>query len=130
MAKRPMTSIVDDDECVREATRSLMRAAGFAPAAFPCANDFLASESLHRTDCLVADVQMPGMSGLELHQRLVQSGNAIPTILITAYPDERARVRAMEAGVVCYLTKPFDENELLGCIQSALDQGRVQSESQ
>jgi FixJ family two-component response regulator len=124
-----MISIVDDDESVREATMSLMRAAGFAPEAFRSANDFLSSQSLHRTECLVADVQMPGMSGFELHQRLVQSGTPIPTILITAYPDEKTRVRAIEAGVFCYLTKPFNENDLLGCIQSALDRGRTRSES-
>jgi FixJ family two-component response regulator len=130
MQTKLVIAIVDDDESLREATVSLMRASGFAPEAFPSANDFLTSESLQRTDCLVADVQMPGMSGLELHRCLVQSGKAIPTVLITAYPDEKARVRAMEAGVICYLTKPVGKDELLGCIQSALDQGRTRSESQ
>jgi FixJ family two-component response regulator len=129
MPMKPMIAIVDDDESLREATVSLIRASGFAPEVFPCANDFLTSESLHRTDCLVADVQMPGMSGLELHRRLVQSGNAIPTVLITAYPDEKARVRAMEAGVICYLTKPVDKDALLGCIRTALDQRRTRSQS-
>ncbi len=71
---------------------------------------------------------MPGMSGIELHGRLVQSGNAIPTVLITAHPDEKARERAMKAGVVCYLAKPFNEDELLDCIQTALEMGDTRSE--
>ena len=129
MAKRPRISIVDDDESVREATMSLMRAAGFSTEAFPCADDFLKSERRGRTDCLIADVQMPGMTGLELHGRLAQSGNAIPTVLITAYPDEKVRFRALQAGVVCYLSKPFNEDELLECIQSALAQGATRSKS-
>lgn len=129
MAKRPIVSIVDDDEFVREATMSLMRAAGFSPEAFPCADDFLKSERRGRTDCLITDVQMPGMSGLELHGRLVQSGEAIPTVLITAYPDEKVRARALQAGIVCYLTKPFKADELLECIQSALKQGNMRSKS-
>ena len=128
MDKRPMISIVDDDESVREATMSLMRAAGYEPEAFPCARDFLNSEQACRTDCLIADVQMPGMSGIELHGKLVQSGKAIPTVLITAHPDEKARVRALQAGVVCYLAKPFNENELLDCIQTALEMGDPRSE--
>jgi FixJ family two-component response regulator len=129
MAKRPIISIVDDDESVREATMSLMRAAGFSPEAFPCADAFLKSERRGRTDCLIAFVQMPGMSGLELHGELVQLGNAIPTVLITAYPNEKVRVRALQAGIICYLTKPFNEDELLGCIQSALNQGDTRSKS-
>jgi FixJ family two-component response regulator len=127
MPKRPIISIVDDDQSVREATMSLMRAAGFATEAFPRADDFLNSEMRVRTDCLIADVQMPGMSGLELHGRLVQSGDAIPTVLITAYPDEKVRARALQAGIFCYLTKPFKEDELLDCIQSALKQGNTRS---
>lgn len=121
MATRPMIAIVEDDESVREATMSLIRAAGFELEAFPSADDFLQSEALRRTDCLVADVHMPGMSGLELHGRLLKSGSPIPTVLITAYPDEKVRRRALEAGVISYLTKPFDEQELLDCIRSALE---------
>ena len=102
---------------------SLMRAAGYEPEAFSCAGDFLNSEQARRSDCLIADVQMPGMSGLELHGQLMQSGHAIPTVLITAHPNDKARARALHAGVICYLTKPFNENELLDCIQIALDMG-------
>lgn len=129
MATKPMIAIVDDDESVREATMSLMRASGFAPEAFPCADAFLKSDGLRRTSCLIADVQMPGMSGIELHGRLVQSGNPIPTVLITAYPDDKVRARALKAGVICYLTKPFSDDELLNCIQSALGPSSTRSNS-
>jgi FixJ family two-component response regulator len=129
MAKRPMISIVDDDESMREATMSLMRAAGFAPEAFSCADAFLSSDHLQRTDCLIADVHMPGMSGIELHGHLARSGLPIPTVLVTAYPDDKDRGRALGAGVICYLAKPFDEDELLDCVQSALAQGPMRSEN-
>lgn len=118
-----MISIVDDDESVRDATASLMRSAGYAPKAFPCAKDFLNSEDVKSTDFLIADVQMPGMTGIELHDRLVNAGVRIPTILITAYPDARMRERAFQSGVIGYLTKPFDEGELLQCIETALQSG-------
>jgi FixJ family two-component response regulator len=116
----PVISIVDDDESVREATMDLIRAMGFIVEAFEHADDFVKSDFLGSTCCLIADMRMPGMSGLELHERLVGLGNAIPTILITAFPDDRDRERAMQNGVMCYLTKPFDENELLACIRLAL----------
>lgn len=121
--KKPVIAIVvvDDDESVREAIMSLMRAVGFATEAYPCAQDFLTSGRLQRTSCLIADMRMPGMSGLELHRRLVLSGNPIPTVLITAHPDDGTRARALEAGIIGYLTKPFDDDDLLGCIRSALD---------
>jgi FixJ family two-component response regulator len=117
---KPVISIVDDDESVREATMDLIRAMGFIAEAFEHADDFFKSDCLHSTCCLIADMRMPGMSGLELHDHLVGLGNAIPTILITAFPDDRDRDRAMQNGVMCYLTKPFDENELLACIRLAL----------
>lgn len=98
---------------------SLFRSAGLNTQAFTCPDEFLQTET-DRFDCLVADVNMPGMSGIELHGHLVQSGRAIPTVLITAYPDEHGRKRALKAGVLSYLTKPFDEQELLDCVQSAL----------
>jgi FixJ family two-component response regulator len=123
MGNRRMISIVDDDESVRDATASLVRAAGYAPRSFPCARDFLASEALPSTDFLIADVQMPGMTGLDLYAALVDAGKRIPTVLITAYPDEKSRTRALRAGVMRYLTKPFNEAELLDCIQSALEPG-------
>src|SRR5689334_13978158 len=100
-----MISIVDDDESVRDATASLMRAAGYAPKAYPCASDFLNSQDVEGTTFLIADVQMPGMTGIELHDRLVGAGKRIPTVLVTAYPDARMREKAIQAGVVGYLTK-------------------------
>jgi CheY-like chemotaxis protein len=84
--------------------------------AFEGAEHFLKSRRRHSVSCMIADVQMPGMTGLELHDRLVASGEPIPTILITAFPDERARERALQAGVIGYLSKPFSEDELLACI--------------
>jgi FixJ family two-component response regulator len=117
--KKALITIVDDDSSVREALLSLMRAVGFVGEAYPCAEDFLASGRLGRTSCLIADVRMPGMTGLELHRHLVASGHRIPTILITAHHDEGRR-RALDAVVVCYLIKPFNENDLLDCIHSAI----------
>jgi FixJ family two-component response regulator len=117
----PVISIIDDDESVREGTMDLFKSMGFITVAFPRATDFLSSNHLHDTSCLIADVQMPGMTGLELHNVLVGSGNIIPTILITAYPDDGDRARALRAGVICYLVKPFNYNDLLTCIRLALE---------
>ena len=130
MAKKIVISIVDDDESVREAMTRLMRSLGYSAPAFASGESFLRSKRLRGTACLIADVQMPGMSGLELHNRLAASGKPIPTILITAYPDERVRAQALNAGVLCYLAKPFNESELLACIHSALgDQTTDERES-
>jgi FixJ family two-component response regulator len=120
MPKKTLISIVDDDESVREALTGLMKSVGFTVEAFPSAGDFLAYPNIHDTSCLIADVQMPQMSGVELHSLLVRSGNAIPTILITAYPDDSVRARALADGVICYLSKPFYGDVLLGCVRSAL----------
>ena len=118
--QKPLISVVDDDESVREATKGLMLSLGYSAAAFPSAEDFLQSSEVSHTSCLIADVNMPGMSGLELHRRLSASGKPFPTILITAYPDERVREGAMNAGVICYLSKPFDEGDLLSCLDNAI----------
>ena len=120
LPKRPGIAIVDDDESVREALTSLIRSMGYAAVAFECAEDLLKFKQRRGLSCMIADVQMPGMTGLELHDRLVASGEPIPTILITAFPDERARERALQAGVIGYLAKPFSEDELLVCIRSSL----------
>jgi FixJ family two-component response regulator len=116
-----MIAVVDDDESVREALAGLMKSLGYQAMTFSSAADFLNSKGRDRAACLIADVQMPGMTGPELHDRLTSSGNPVPTILITAYPDESVRVRALQAGVICYLTKPFKESDLLACLRSALD---------
>ena len=118
---RPLISVVDDDESVREAIRGLMKSLGYTAEAFASAEEFLNSRQVPRTSCLIADVHMPGMTGLELHRHLVVSGKAIPTILITAYPDDSLRDRALRDGVVGYLSKPFDEDDLLACIRSSLN---------
>jgi FixJ family two-component response regulator len=118
---KPLISVVDDDESMREAIRGLMKSLGYTAEAFASAEEFLTSRKVPRTSCLIADVQMPGMTGPELHRHLLAAGNPIPTIMITAYPDDRARERALAEGVVCYLSKPFDENDLLACISSSLD---------
>jgi FixJ family two-component response regulator len=125
LPNKPLISIVDDDEALRKATMGLMRALGFLAEAFGSAEDFLKFDRLHNTACLIADVQMPQMSGLELHRNLVASGVSIPTILMTAYPDDSIRRRALEAGVICYLTKPFTKDHLLDCIHSAIDRSRA-----
>jgi FixJ family two-component response regulator len=117
-----MISIVDDDESVRTALERLMKAHGFLVRTFESAASLLISEHRDLIDLLIADVQMPGMTGLELHDRLLADGFSIPTVLITGHPDETVRSRALRAGVLCYLTKPFDEAELLNCIRSAVGQ--------
>jgi FixJ family two-component response regulator len=118
---KPLISVVDDDESMREAMRGLMKSLGYSAEAFASAEEFLNSRQVPRTSCLIADVHMPGMTGIELHRHLVASGKAIPTILITAYPDDSVRQCALGDGVVCYLSKPFDENELLAFISSSLN---------
>ena len=100
-----------------------MRSLGYSVAAFPTAADFLASPRLAETACLIADVHMPAMTGLELRRRLVEAGYAIPTILVTAYPDEEVRTRALKDGVVCYLRKPIDQEHRLRCVRAALHSG-------
>jgi FixJ family two-component response regulator len=95
--------------------------------AFECAEDLLKSRRRRSVSCLIADMQMPGMTGLELHNWLVTSGEPIPTILVTAFPNERARERALQAGVIGYLTKPFSEDELLACMRSTLRLGEART---
>jgi FixJ family two-component response regulator len=119
MPETLVISIVDDDSSLRQAIMGLVRSMGFAAEAFRSAEEFVSSGGFRRTSCLIADMRMPGMSGLELRHHLLAAGSPVPTILITAFPDERDRARAKAAGVLCYLAKPFAETELLGCIQLA-----------
>ena len=118
--KTPVISIVDDDESVREGLTDLVRSMGFIAEAFQRAEDFLKSPRLRRTSCLIADVQMPGMTGIELYDVLINAGSMIPTILITAFPNDRDRTLALHSGVTCYLVKPFNDDDLHECIRSAL----------
>ena len=118
---KTLISIVDDDEDFREALQGLVTSMGFTVEAFASALDFLARTNIRDTLCLIVDVHMPRMTGIELHRRLVERGYAIPTILITAYPDKSVRIRAMADGVIDYLTKPCDSDELLKCLSIALE---------
>lgn len=120
MPKASLISVVEDDRFFRESMRRLMRSLGYSVEAFSTAADFLASLRLAETACLIADVNMPAMTGLELHRRLIEAGYAIPTILVTAYPDEDVKARALRDGVVCYLRKPIDQERLLRCLHAAL----------
>ena len=129
MPRKSVIAIVDDDHSVREALTSLVRSLGYVAVAFECAENLLKSRRRRNVSCVIADVQMPGMTGIELHNRLVSSGEPIPTILITAFPDERSRERALQAGVIGYLAKPFSEDDLLSCIRSSLGLGEAGSKS-
>jgi FixJ family two-component response regulator len=123
MLNSKLVSIVDDDKPFRESMRRVVMLLGYTVEEFASAADFLRSLHLPHTACLVADVHMPGMTGVELHRRLVDAGYAIPTILVTAYPDEVVRDRALKDGVVCYLSKPVDDDYLERCLRSALQPG-------
>ena len=128
MPKASLVSIVEDDQFFRDSMRRLMRSLGYSVAAFPSAADFLASSRLAETACLIADVHMPAMTGVELYRHLSDAGYAIPTILVTAYPDDDVRARALNDGVVCYLRKPVDENHLIRCLRAALQSGEPPEE--
>ncbi len=119
MAKN-LVSVVDDDESIRRTTTLLIESFGFRAAAFESAEDFLKSGQLHDTSCLIVDVQMPGMNGLHLQSLLAAEGCCIPIIFITAYDDRESRGRAMQAGAVAFLSKPFGDEQLLQTIRSAL----------
>ena len=113
-------AIVDDDESMREAAINLFRSMGFTAAAFTSAEDFLSSDQVEGTSCLVLDVQMPGMGGLKLQEHLTATGRRIPIVFITAYPDEGVRTAAIRSGAICFLAKPFNEDDLLDGLRTAL----------
>jgi FixJ family two-component response regulator len=116
----PRIAIVDDDHAVREATQQLVRSLGYRVWTFASADEFLKSEQVSNTSCLITDVHLPGLSGLDLQDRLIARGHRIPIIFITAYPEENVRTRAMKAGAVGFLSKPFDGGHLLSCLEKAL----------
>ena len=128
MTEKPLVSIVEDDRFFRESMGRLMRSLGYTVEAFAAAPDFLSSSRLMETAFLIADVHMPAMTGLDLHRHLVTAGHAIPTILVTAYPNEVDRADALKEGVVCYLRKPLDEQDLLRCLRAALPPGESTEE--
>jgi FixJ family two-component response regulator len=129
MPKRRLISIIDDDHPFRESMKKLVSSLGYAVEAFPSAADFLGSPLLTTTECLVSDLHMPGMTGVELHKHLVDAGHRIPTIVVTAYPDEITRNCALKDGVVCYLSKPVDDEHLERCLRSVLESGKPHGES-
>jgi FixJ family two-component response regulator len=129
MPKASLVSVVEDDPYFRESMRRLMRSLGYNVEAFSSAADFLASPRLIETTCLIADVHMPAMTGVELYRHLIEAGYTIPTILVTAYPDDVDRARALNDGVVCYLRKPVDEQHLIQCLSAALESGEPGEEN-
>jgi FixJ family two-component response regulator len=124
LSKAHVISIVDDDESVRDATESLVRSLGYDAATFASAEEYLDSRFVRDTSCLITDLVMPGMSGVDLQDRLIADGNDTPVIFITACFDEIARTRALEAGAHGFLRKPFSEESLIECLDSALSSAK------
>lgn len=120
LAKCPMISIIDDDKSVRDAANMLLKSLGYVTATFASAEDFLQSGRLHDTACLISDVQMPGMGGVELQNHLISNGDCTPVIFVTAYPNEATRERVFRAGAIGYLSKPFREENLIACLDKAM----------
>ena len=116
----PCIAVVDDDESVREGLRNLLRSVGYEVRAFCSAEDFLERPEGEAFSCLVSDIQMPGMGGLELQKRLVASGTPLPVILMTAFPRDHVRQQAEELGAAGFLTKPFDGSRMIECVERAL----------
>jgi FixJ family two-component response regulator len=119
--KIPVISIVDDDDSVRTALKSLIDSVGFRAEVFGSGEEFLKSPYVAQTDCLIADVRMPGMSGLELQERLHAAGSAVPIVFISAHEDKEARARGLREGAIAFLQKPFSADSLLGAISAGLD---------
>ncbi|WP_397448096.1 response regulator transcription factor [Pseudomonas sp. NA-150] len=121
MSLNPVISIVDDEESVRVAIDSLVRSLGYESCIFSSAEAFLASEQLSTSACLITDVQMPGMNGLELQRVIVKSGRKLPIIFMTAFPEAGIKARAEQEGASGFLSKPFDGQTMINCIEQALD---------
>jgi FixJ family two-component response regulator len=120
LRKRPVISVVDDDASIRAAADSLLRSRGYSVSTFASAAEFLGSRQLDETSCVITDVRMPDMSGVELQTALRNQGRSTPFIFITAFPEESARLRALHDGAVCFLSKPFDAPALIRCVEAAL----------
>jgi FixJ family two-component response regulator len=115
-----MIAIIDDDVCAREATAGVIRSLGYALATYVSAEDFLgSSDHVNDTSCLITDLHLPGLSGLELYQRLRADGLAVPTIFVTGHPDETTRTQALAAGAVAFLSKPFGKKTMEDCVKAA-----------
>ncbi len=122
-----MISIVDDDKSVRNAASTLLRSLGYSAATFASAEEFLQSGRLHETACLITDVQMPGMSGVDLQNHLIARGDTTPVIFVTAFPEKAMRERVLNAGAFGFLTKPFSQESLMACVDQALAHRRSKS---
>ena len=120
LSKLPLVAIIDDDASVRATTDSLVRSHGYRTCTFASAEEFVAAGRLDDLSCVIADVQMPGMSGVEMQARLRSQGSGVPFIFFTAFPDEKIRAQALAAGAICYLTKPFEGETLVQGLQAAL----------
>ena len=120
LSASPVISIVDDDESVRVATTRLVRLYGFVAHGFSSAEEFLSSPQARDASCLITDLRMPGMSGVELQSHLIAQGRRVPVIFITAFPEADSEKRALAAGAVCFLTKPFDGQTLINYLSKAL----------
>ena len=129
MPKASLVSIVEDDQFFRESLRRLIKSQGYIVEAFSSAADFLGSSRLIETACVIADVNMPAMSGIELYRHLANAGYSIPTILVTAFPNDTDRVRALNDGIVCYLRKPINDEQLIRCLRAALPSVEVPAEN-
>src|SRR5499425_696704 len=119
--KKKLVTIVDDDESVRSALQGLMKAVGLPARSFASAEEFLESGARAQTGCLIADIRMPGMSGLQLQATLNANGSRIPIIFITAHGDEKMRMQALRAGALEFIAKPFDDEALVASVQAALE---------
>ena len=117
-----LISIIDDDRSVREAIQGLIRSLGYATVAFGSAEDYLDSGRIGDTACIITDLQMPGLSGIDLQRRLIADGHRTPMIFVTAFPSDRLRKQALDAGAFGFLSKPFEESSLITCIDKALQQ--------
>ena len=124
MSTLSVISVIDDDPSVRAATNNLLRSHGYAVHTFASAEEFLRSTHLNDTSCVIADVQMPVMSGVELLTLMRTQGHRVPFIFITAFPDESVRARALKAGAICFLAKPFAAPALISCVETALKRHR------
>ncbi len=120
MSKAPLISIVDDDALARDGTRELIESFGYRAVAFSSAENFLQSSVIAETTCVITDLQMPGLNGLQLQEALQSRGHSTPVVLITAYPNEKHRARALHNGAVGFLSKPFDDRSLMKCLTAAI----------
>jgi FixJ family two-component response regulator len=122
LPKESLISIIDDDTSVREATKGFVRSMGYAAEAFASAEEYLESDRVADTACLITDIQMPAMSGADLQDRLIADGYRMPIIFVTAFPDPKMRARVLNAGACGFLIKPFSDESLIECLDKALRQ--------